>query len=204
MPDAGIKGRIVDIKNGDPFQTEQPNGIKIRLLEKSYGENVSPIDFWTKPDGSFENANVFAGEYQVVPIEGAFFPADTAEVNIKGEVNVTFKVIPYLRINATVTPGTENGTVLISYKISRGKVADKIINCKVLASAYPHVSNIINEFNMSHDLSGQSDESILQTNFKDSISGLTPGETYYFRVAASTNNANNKYNYSSVITLKVP
>lgn len=203
-PNAGIKGSIVDMTTGDAVQTEQPNGIKVRLLEEAYGANVSPIDFWAKPDGTFEDANVFSGKYRVVPVEGAFFPADTTEVDIQGSVEVNFKVTPYLTIAATATPAADKGTVKVDYKISREKVADKIISCKVLASAYPHVSNIINEFSVSHDLSGESDESILATGFTDNLTGLTSGETYYFRVAASTNNPYNKYNYSPVIALKIP
>lgn len=204
MPDAGIKGAIVDNTTGDSVQTEEPNGIKIRLLEEAYGSSVSPIDFWAKPDGTFENANVFSGKYQVVPVEGAFFPADTTEVDITGEVEVTFKVTPYLTIDATATAGSKQGSVVVAYKISREKVADKIINCKALASAYPQVSNTINEYNISHDLSAQTDDAILQTNFSDTITGLNPGDTYYFRAAASTNNAYNKYNYSKIIELKIP
>ncbi|HTN36694.1 MAG TPA: DUF3823 domain-containing protein [Arachidicoccus sp.] len=204
MPNAGIKGAVVDAASGEAVQTEQPNGIKIRLIEASYGSNVSPNDFWAKPDGTFENANVFTGNYKVIPVEGAFFPADTAEVNITGQVEVNFKVTPYLTIEMNVTAESEKGAVKVAYKISREKVADKIISCKVLASAYPHVSNIINEFNVSHDLSGTEDEAILSTNYTDKISGLTSGETYYFRVAASTNNAYNKYNYSKIISLKIP
>lgn len=210
MPDAGVRGAIVDATTGEGIQTEQPNGIKIRLIEVSYGDNVSPVDFWAKPDGTFENANVFSGTYKIIPVEGAFFPADTAELNINGQVETNFKVTPFLTIDMNVTPVIESasdnkeGTVRITYKISREKVGDKIISAKVLASAYPHVSNTINEFNVSHDLSATADETILSTEYTDEISGLSSGQTYYFRVAASTNNAYNKYNYSKVIALEIP
>src|ERR1035437_4760208 len=149
-PNAGITGSITDAITNAPVQTEQRNGIKIRLIEERYGNNVTPIDFWGKADGSFENSNVFADKYKIIPIEGAFFPADTAEVNVNGLITVNFKVTPFLTITASVTPST--GSVTTSYKISRTKVGDKITTCKTLVSAYPAVSNVINEFNVSHDI----------------------------------------------------
>jgi hypothetical protein len=201
-PNAGIKGVITDAITNAPVQTEQPNGIKIRLIEERYGNNVTPIDFWGKADGSFENSNIFADKYKIIPIEGAFFPADTAEVNVNGLITVNFKVTPFLTITASVTPSA--GSVTTSYKISRTKVGDKITTCKTLVSSYPAVSNVINEFNVSHDISGVTDQDILSNQYSDKITGLTSGNTYYVRVAGSTNNANNKYNYSEVFTVKIP
>jgi hypothetical protein len=201
-PNAGIVGVITDAITNAPIQTEQPNGTKIRLIEERYGNKVTPIDFWGKADGSFENSNVFADKYKIIPIEGAFFPADTAEVTVNGLITVNFKVTPFLTITASVTPST--GSVTTSYKISRTKVGDKITTCKTLVSAYPAVSNVINEFNVSHDISGDTDLNILSNQYSDKITGLTSGNTYYVRVAASTNNANNKYNYSEVFTVKIP
>jgi len=201
-PNAGIMGVITDAITNAPVQTEQPNGIKIRLIEESYGNNVTPIDFWCKADGSFENSNVFADKYKIVPIEGAFFPADTAEVDVNGLKTVNFKVTPFLTITASVTPSV--GSITTNYTISRTKVGDKITTCKTLVSSYPSVSNVINEFNVSHNISGDTDLAILSNQYSDSVTGLTSGNTYYVRVAACTNNANNKYNYSQIFTVKIP
>jgi hypothetical protein len=201
-PDAGIKGVITNAITNDQVQTEQPNGIKIRLLEEKYGASVQPIDFWCKPDGSFENANIFSGKYKVVPVEGAFFPSDTVEVNVNGLTEVNFKVTPFLTVNASVTSSTAGITTV--YTISRDKVGDKIIQCESLVSSYPSVSNTINEFKVTHDISGDTDEEILSKQYTDVIGGLTSGNTYYVRVGALTNNSNNKYNYSQVVQVKIP
>ncbi|MDP9080772.1 MAG: DUF3823 domain-containing protein [Bacteroidota bacterium] len=201
-PNAGIEGKITDAATGQPFQTEQPNGVKIRLIEESYGSNVTPNDFWARADGSFENTQVFADKYKVVPIEGAFFPADTAEVNIKGLTNVDFKVVPFLTVTATAAPAS--GSVVVNYTISRSQVGGKIGQSRTLVSAYPTVSNTINEFSSSHDLSGTDDAAVLAAQYTDTISGLKSGSTYYVRVGAIAANANNKYNYSPVIKVTIP
>jgi len=75
---------------------------------------------------------------------------------------------------------------------------------KTLVSAFPSVSNIINEFSASHDLSTTPDNVVLGTSYSDTITGLTSGRTYYVRVGAETANANNKYNYSEVVPIKIP
>ncbi len=201
-PNAGIKGLITDSATDEQIQTEQPNGIKIRLIETKYESNATPNDFWCRADGSFENTQIFSGQYKVVPIEGAFFPADTAIVTISGVTTVNFKVTPFLTIKASVTP--VSGGLTASYKISRTKVGDKITTARTLISAYPTVSNTINEFSTTNDLSGVSDDQILANQYTDVVSGLTSGKTYYVRVAARTANANNKFNYSEVFKIVSP
>lgn len=201
-PHAGIQGEILDAATGKKVPTEQPSGIDMRLLETKYGANTTPTDFWVKPDGSFEDDAIFAGQYKVVPIQGAFFDADTALVTVSGLTTVNFKVVPFLNINATITPGT--GSVTVSYTLSREQVGDKIMVAKTLVSAFPSVSNTINEFSQSHDLSGTDDATVLATTYTDTITGLTSGSTYYVRVGAETNNTYSKYNYSEVVAVKIP
>ncbi|MFA5327479.1 MAG: DUF3823 domain-containing protein [Prolixibacteraceae bacterium] len=68
-PDSTITGVVIDNTTNEGVQTEQPNGFRIRLIESGY-DNVVPLDFWGKPDGSFYNSQLFANTYEVGPIEG--------------------------------------------------------------------------------------------------------------------------------------
>jgi hypothetical protein len=133
LPGGGIKGSVLDANN-KTIQTEQPGGIKIRLIEEKYGEGVTPNDFWCKADGTFENDFVFEGKYNVAPIEGAFFPIDPVEVDIKGVTNVDFKVVPFLTIDGSVN--VNNGNAIVTYKLSRDRVGGKITRAKTLVSSY--------------------------------------------------------------------
>src|SRR5262249_18331271 len=99
-PNAGIKGQVIDNVTNEGIQTEQPNGFRVRLLESGY-ENVIPIDFWGKADGSFQNTQLFANEYRVVPIEGPFVMPDTARINISGLTDVSFTVTPFATVHAS-------------------------------------------------------------------------------------------------------
>lgn len=202
-PTAGIQGAIIDAGTGKQVPTEQPNGINIDFRETKYGTNATPNDFWCKADGSFENTNLFAGQYKIIANQGAFFPiTDTAVVNVSGITTVNFKVVPYLNITATVT--AVKGGVQTSYTISRQKVGDKINFAGTIVSAFPSVSNTINEFSSTHDLNGTADDTVLATPYSDTVTGLTSGSTYYVRVEARTANAYNRFNYSQTVQVVIP
>lgn len=200
-PDSGIYGTIIDSTTKQGIQTEQPNGIKISLYQTSYKTPVV-ISTWIKADGEFENDNLFAGTYKVLPTEGAFLSPDTQVININGRQKVDFKVIPFLSVKASVT--TAPNKVITNYTISRTVVTDNIVLCTSYCSRVPNVSNTINEYSKSHDLSKMSASDILSKQFTDTISGLTSGSTYYVRVGARTNNANKKFNYSPVFKVTIP
>ncbi|HEX7755117.1 MAG TPA: DUF3823 domain-containing protein [Niabella sp.] len=199
-PDSRIYGSILNEATGEPVPSEEPNGFRIRLMAEAYGD-ATPIDFWGKADGSFQNTKVFTGTYRVVPIEGAFLPPDTQQVKISGSTEVNFKVTPFLSINASAKAGSK--TIITEYTISRSTIADKIIVCKSLMATYPTLSNTVFDKAITHNLSAIDDNSVLSTHFKDTIPDVQSG-TYYVRITAATNNALNKYNYSTVMKVEVP
>lgn len=200
-PDAGIQGSLTDGQSGNPFQSEEPNGFRIRLIAEAY-KDATPIDFWGKPDGTFENTKVFSGDYKVIPIEGAFFPVDTQEVSIAGLKQIDFKVTPFLTVTASAT--AHASSIVTQYKISRTRIEGKISTCKSLVSVHPAISNTVFDKAITHDLSEIDDDTILDTTFRDSVPDLKSGQTYYVRIAVYANNPLNKYNYSPVIKIAVP
>jgi hypothetical protein len=201
-PNGAVYGSVVDKVTNEPLQTEQPNGFVIRLFEKGKSKN-SPISFTGKPDGSFENAMLFREQYQAIPVEGAFFPVtDTTVVDVKDRTELKFSVIPFLVVtNATVK--TEKGKVIASYGIFREKVGDKIVERKLLVSKIVTVNNVVFDFKKETNLASVEDSDVLNREFTDEVSGLAPGD-YYVRVAARTNNALRKYNYSKPFKVTVP
>lgn len=201
-PDGGIHGVLTDNLTGENFQTEQPNGFTVKLFEKG-GKGNSPIAFQGKPDGTFENAFIFKNDYKLLVTEGAFFPLDTVNVSVDANSESNFKVTPFLAI---VNPAVkaEAGKVVVTYQLKREIAADKIIERKVLVSRVPTVNNSIFDFKSQADLTAVTDVVILASDYSDTVSGLTSGQTYYVRVAARTNNALKKYNYSKVFAVKIP
>lgn len=199
-PDAAIHGTVTDETGKTPVETQMPNGIRIRLLETKFQQPL-PLDFWVREDGTFSFSGLFAGRYKVVPVEGAFFPADTVEMDIRGNTEINFSVTPFLTISATATP--VQGGVAIAYRIARSRQESKIAEARVMASSVPAVTNTVYDKVVTRNLAGVDDAVVLATDYRDTVSGLLPGRNYYVRVGARTNNALLKYNYSPVLKVIV-
>src|SRR5690606_38377713 len=160
-----------------------------------------PIIFTGKPDGSFENAWIFQNEYRVVPTEGAFFPVDTAIVQVGTRTEVNFTVTPFLAVtDASIQ--ADGGKITATYQIARTTAAEKIVERKTLVSKIPTVNNAIFDFKRETNLSGIPDEDILTASFTDEVA--VPAGTYYVRVAVRTDNALRRYNYSEIVEINVP
>lgn len=214
-PGETLVGTITDKNTGDLIETDQPNGIRIKLEEISWSETPEPLYFWVKPDGTFQNTKVFKGRYVVTPVDGPFFPITGDTVQIQGKTEVNFKVEPFLKvkIDNTVQNG---GNMDVYFKISRDTPAYKITDAKIFISTTKFVGNNSFLSNMSGQILSPSinfngspavpDETVLANTHKLSVIGLKGGNrTYYLRVGARTNdNIQKRYNYSEIIKIVVP
>lgn len=200
LPNETLTGVLADAE-GNAFITEQPNGFKIRLIEQG---STTPRDFWGMADGKFNNTKIFKARYKIVPTEGAFFPVDTVNQEISGVTTINFKIIPYLRITASII---QNGKDLkATYRIAQAPGAGKIKNVRLLANKWnPNVGMNFSEKSVTRDLSGILDATIVQTEYTDIVAGyLESGITYYARVAVLSDNSKGKYNFSTVFKIVVP
>ena len=201
-PDSTITGVVIDNTTNEGIQTEQPNGFRIRLIESGY-DNVVPLDFWGKPDGSFFNSQLFANTYEAGPIEGPFLTPATQSVNISGVTEVNFTVTPFMTVHAS-EPTVSGKNISVKYTLSKpDQVSYNIVKSSVLAATVPGVSNAVNNYRADRSLSGMTYTQITGTEFTDVLENLLSG-SYYVRVGALTSNPLGKYNYSKVFQVTVP
>lgn len=131
-PEETLRGAVVDAATGNPVLTDQGSeGIRVRLTELSYGDNVQHNpDFYCKPDGTFQNTKLFAGEYNI-RIDGPFIPLvreadgvliadETINTTIKGVTEVKFEVQPFLNVEITELPQVSDGKITAKVKVTRG------------------------------------------------------------------------------------
>lgn len=133
QPDETIRGNIVDAYTGELIQTEQNSrGIRVRLTELSYGENVQHNpDFYARDNGTYQNTKLFKGFYNV-RIDGPFVPivredpqGDTlfngsVNCNIEGITEVHFRVQPFLRVEIVGEPEVSGGKITAQVRVTRG------------------------------------------------------------------------------------
>jgi len=201
-PEETVSGVVIDQTTNKPIQTDQPNGFRLQLMELSWSDNPLPMYFWGKADGSFNNSKLFKGTYEITPVEGAFFTPESQTTEIKGKVNIEFKVIPYLSVLSEQVE-LVNDKLIVKYKIARTQQGHKILDSRVFVSVNPNVGNNIltDQLSPLKDLRDIEDEEILKTTFEEQITGLEKGKTYYVRIGARTNNPSLRYNFTETIKI---
>ena len=204
VPSAAISGSLIDETTNKPLVTEQPNGFRIKMIETSWSESATPEYFWGKADGTFKNTKVFSATYDVQPVEGAFFPVDPVSVKIDKSKTIDFTVTPYLSIHPKRVE-IVGDAIEVEWTISRSKVGDKILDTRVfVVHDNPNVGTnyFTTALSPMVDLSGISDEEALSTTYKQTITGLTKGKTYYVKIGARTDNSSKRYNFAETVKLE--
>lgn len=132
-PAETLEGEVVDVETGEPVLTDQGSeGIRVRLTEVSWGENVTPQpDLYCMPDGTFRNTKLFKGTYNV-RVDGPFIPLireddrgvpladETQTVDISGVTKVNFEVQPFLNVEWVGDPQVINGKIRAQVRVTRG------------------------------------------------------------------------------------
>lgn len=132
-PEETIRGNILDAYTGELVRTEQNSrGIRVRLTELSYGENVTHNpDFYVRDNGFYQNTKIFKGYYNVrvdgpfVPIvrenaEGDILFDGSVNCDIEGITEVHFRVQPFLRVEIVGEPEVSGGKVTAQVVVTRG------------------------------------------------------------------------------------
>lgn len=137
-PKETIKGAVVDVKTGEPVLTEHNGGgIRVRLTELSYGENVEHNpDFYCREDGTYQNTKIFEGNYNV-RIDGPFIPLYredqdgnliedcTVTTDIKGVCTVNFEVQPFLKVEFVGEPSVSDGQIKTRIMVTRATTVEE-------------------------------------------------------------------------------
>ena len=138
------------------------------------------------------------------PVEGAFFPVDPVSVKIDKSKTIDFTVTPYLSIHPKRVE-IVGDAIEVEWTISRSKVGDKILDTRVfVVHDNPNVGTnyFTTALSPMVDLSGISDEEALSTTYKQTITGLTKGKTYYVKIGARTDNSSKRYNFAETVKLE--
>lgn len=206
-PDRTLHGRVVDAETNEPIYTEQPEGTRIKLLQTNWNDNPVPQYFWVKPDGTFRNTKIFKGKYEVSPVDGPFIPLaqpQTIDLN-SGEADLTFKVVPFLRVKM-ISVNVTGTAAVVNYKIERPTGSFKITDAKVFVSTTDQATNASfdNKLSTTNDLQGTADDIILASTYTATIT-LPAKRSFYLRVGArSEDNVSRRYNYSPAVKVDIP
>jgi hypothetical protein len=204
-PDGTLSGRVIDAITGNPIITEQPDGFRIRYDEISWSENPVAQYFWGKADGTFNNTKLFAGTYQVTPVEGAFVTPEpqTAEIRSGGATTIDFTVTPYVSFSHVRIEKNGANAVKFTFTLSKNVASSVLQDYRIFAtSKTPYVGTIIFESNISSDIVAIGDED-LGKPIEVVLSNYLPGTTYYVRIGARCENIAGRYNMTDIVTIQM-
>ena len=197
-PELTITGKIIDSKTSTLVESGGSNGGSI---VKFYQNNsTQALLYKTMPDGTFTNSRVFAGNYRYVA-EGPFqIMLDTTSISIKANVQIDIKVVPNVRLTATVA--SKDATTAI-IKIAYEKVPANLTMTKLgLVWSTVTAPNIFTFIGGNIFTTNVQAMNLTSGNEEYTITGLKAGTKYYVRATAVTNAPGNYYNYSTQIEVQ--
>ena len=228
-----IKGTGDPNFDGKNLETMQGGGnMTIRMIETSWteSESVSPRDINVMQDGTYINLKLFSASYDIYPYNGPFYPYTEDEykkIQLKGKMTLDMEVMPYLNVEWVEEPHVIEQPVPDSDPVVTGKyitakakfkVNRKTVNgveitpsvaygrMYIGTSIYP-TNTSVGDYSQDIAYSNADEDQVItfisrRHMFFDNI-------TLYVRVGFrcrvdSPNGITDKFNYTSVIKVKVP
>ena len=209
-PEATVTGVIADAK-GVALQMEQGgSSARIRMEELSWSDNPLPVYLNFKQDGSYINNKVFAGNYRMTPVEGAFYPVTESIVDIRNSVTQNFTVVPFLNVEWVGEPiVTADKKVTATFKFTRnaapaGLTQPNPLDYQLFISTNQYVGNN----NWDNTAVGAVVPATVAMEGQNlTITSTVPmkyATQYFLRVGVRVNDTYKKYNYNTVKTLTIP
>jgi hypothetical protein len=209
-PEASITGVIADAK-GVALQMEQGGSSgRIRMEELSWSDNPLPVYLNFKQDGSYINNKIFAGNYRMTPVEGAFYPVAESIVDIRNSVTQNFTVVPYLNVDWVGEPiVTTDKKVSVTFKFTRNPAPAGLTQPNPLDyQLYISTNQFVGNNNWDNTAVGAVVPATVAMEGQNlTITSTVPmkyATKYFLRVGVRVNDTFKKYNYNTVKTVTIP
>jgi hypothetical protein len=191
--------------------------MQIKLEELSWSATPTPQYIPSKPDGTFEDTQLFKGHYRVTPYGGAFWPVDPIELDINGKTTHDFTVTPYAHITG-LTWQLDGTTLTMNFKIDPPVKAglpqiidvrsyinvDQYVGAGATIGQYTDGSLDGNEAIRSFQtLNKDWSEDMANTTYTLKIRNLKAGRTYFARVGVRFNDSFKSSNLSEIFQVDV-
>jgi hypothetical protein len=199
-PDAQFFGTILDEETNKPIEQDLIEGSRIDIIELGY-ENPSTRQIRFHSDGTFQENNLFSGQYEVQALRGNFVPTEMTTIDIKGKTEYNFISKPYIRVeNFEVSFDNLRGIVTAKFTLDQVS-SNPVGTITLMADPNCNVSNSLRTLAVEKKINANVSPDkvfILQM----STENLESGRDYYFRVGALISGVSQaKPNYSSSVKL---
>ncbi len=208
--DAQVQGQFIDAKTNAPVQFGFPNAATFSIIEEGW-DGEATQSWYIKPNGTYVNNLVFAGNYRVQELNANFYPLTEKFTLNKGANTVDFNVTPYARIiNPQISYDAAAKQLVAKFKVEHADPT-KTNKMAVAFCGYTDrfVSDGLNNFTAATAKANVAGDGTTEITLYVDVTDPTANNgqfmykrTHYVRIAAQATGAgvNNskRYNYSSV------
>ncbi|MFT3946796.1 MAG: DUF3823 domain-containing protein [Agriterribacter sp.] len=194
-PNAMLSGKLIDNETNEAIENGGVNGGAV--IQMYDGSSTQPILTNSYPDGHFVNNALFSGNYKIVAVGAFKMAGDTIRTAITGNTAVDIKVLPNVRLKATLQ---ERSGTTATVKVEYSKLFDpQTLNQLAVVWSTIDNPNIFSSFEGGQKMEDVSAQGLTSGEKIFTITGLKEGVKYYIRAAGLTSAPGNYYNYSTTI-----
>ena len=202
-PNAALSGNFIDAETSELIQQDIIRGTTIELREHGY-DPVTPQYLRVKNDGTYANTMLFANTYTVQPVRGIFVAVDAQNFEIKGDAQLDFRVIPYIRVkDASIT--RSGNKIIATFKLQQN-VTNNIRKFGLYVHADPNVGEPFRLAAVENNINAvvnPNDVLTLELDLPSNSSTLIPGRDYFFRIGALIDVGEAKLNYAPTVKISL-
>jgi len=202
-PSAELVGSFIDIETNELVPQDIIRGTTIELREHGY-DPVTPQYLKVKNDGTYANSLLFANTYTVQPVRGNFVTVDPQDFEIKGEANLDFRVMPYIRIKESSI--VRNGTKIVATFKVQQNVTNNVSKLGLYVHSDPNVGEPFRLIAVENNINAVADPNqvfTLELDIPSNSSTLITGKHYFFRIGALISVGEAKLNYAPVVKISI-
>jgi hypothetical protein len=208
-PNASLQGNVFQDGTDSTVQTCSGN-FNIELEQLSWSSTPTPQYIPIKTDGTYENTELFSGHYRLSIHGGAFWPIDSAEMDIAEGSKYDFKLTPYLLLTNFTAQLTDSTTLKLNFNLQA-----PIDGIPQILEIQPYVNTteIVGPGASIYSLSDVNKITIGKewADFTDAdkaqqiiVPNLIHGRIFYVRVGVKFNDSFKSSNLSNIIKITVP
>jgi hypothetical protein len=160
------------------------------------------------------NSKIFAGNYRMLPIDGAFYPLtpanDAQTVEVKEVTTVDFTVVPYLNVAWVSEPAvTTDNKITATFRFTRsaapaGLTQPNLLDYQLFISTTQYVGN--NNYDATLVTAVKPATNAMENQDVTIVSNapMKYATKFFIRVGVRVNDSFRKYNYTDIKTVEVP
>ncbi len=202
-PNAALSGRFIDIETDELVLQDIIRGTMIEIREHGY-DPVTPQYLRVKTDGTYANSLMFANTYTVQPVRGNFVAVEAQDFEVKGEANLDFRVLPYIRIKESSI--VRNGNKIVATFKVQQNVANNISKLGLYVHSDPNVGEPFRLIAVENNINAVVDPNqvfTLELDISTNSSTLITGKHYFFRIGALIDVGEAKLNYAPIVKITI-